>query len=1098
MTEEPNRRPKSTETDRRTRSMDPEKEPLTFPLDLSKVPVDMAEVMKQIKQLAESMLYHWKTFPIVLPQSVTDGKTQTEQVFRDLFKAPTFDELEQVALNSAGALKSLTDKQLQQVWKTGEFEVDSINFQGQVHRWRLSNLLQKGSTNAQNTFYDDLALSLRILIITARNRFASDFFSVSESIKSIGKGLVKLLDIVIGMPSTCLESIEQKILDEHMKYLVAELTIKQNSMKDFEAFCSYVKQKCEELQSEKTQTTALRPPPIPYSYQTPNKLDIDLRLFNKDLINNCLPILSSILDRGSRGWYVQYRLKMMQDLQGQGLSNKEMSKKINEAITEEYLDRVFEAIKSNTELDNLQEGIGTLLVDQAKTVLTMKKAVKNVQDKMTKHKTELKTHLKTKYPIKSRIQPWINEQIRAFEQDFIMQNLYSAHEEAINICEEQGLKQAVYFLKRDLTFIKERESILITELSRETTPNKVFTFLPRIWMPSNYIITKTTKGHSEVIPTVVKNQLMPENWRSQKSDDIHYSVEKNTQKLTTSHYPFWRWWNFLVRIVTWMKNSIFFFGIVIPLCSSLSWRALFGIQQFYPDTQLCQADGALYKRESSKTHTMVSRIRALWEHVRISRKKFEETPDRGFLGKSFARHFNRFWNYILKGGVGTFFVAVTMPVLCTVTSTLSMILSISAPLWIPVVTLIVHIGGFLIYDFDSPDDSNKIGILFEAIIWRLLIQGCIQPVTAVLVGSIGCPLSSLGITLFGLLRRTFRGFWDTIIYYIVIKPRARVPSNDSFVARRIAGPGLAADYFYQIEPEQALAAFESMLEREELETWKHHISRQIDLPKEHFNSFVVKCFKPFSAQIDTVGVYSKLYVETSNYHKDLAVQVQNREKKLNTGINPMTQRKIKLQERQLKLTILHAAKMLQDFYPKKIFTRKALFSEEDFWEDEQLKFRDWRGLACKKLKDLFSDGFLIPLEGTDTHFQLEVQHLHLGRYVEMVKTGDFHDDLDIVTEVHSTSGDVAVKRPSADLDIFNPSRVIHATAAFATRRPRSWPWKQDRKAATFDKLQIPLPIQHPASIAISIYNREHDQNPINYDDYYCQRIIRATKEKKKK
>ncbi|CAG2236384.1 unnamed protein product [Mytilus edulis] len=152
------------------------------------------------------------------------------------------------------------------------------------------------------------------------------------------------------------------------------------------------------------------------------------------------------------------------------------------------------------------------------------------------------------------------------------------------------------------------------------------------------------------------------------------------------------------------------------------------------------------------------------------------------------------------------------------------------------------------------------------------------------------------------------------------------------------------------------------------------------------------------------------------------------------------------------------------------------------------------GLACKKLKDVFSEGFLIPLEGTDTHFQLEVQHLHLGRYVEMVKTGDFHDDLDIVTEVHSTSGDVAVKRPSADLDIFNPSRVIHATAAFATRRPRSWPWKQDRKAATFDKLQIPLPIQHPASIAISIYNREHDQNPINYDDYYCQRIIRATKE----
>jgi TATA-box binding protein (TBP) (component of TFIID and TFIIIB) len=32
---------------------------------------------------------------------------------------------------------------------------------------------------------------------------------------------------------------------------------------------------------------------------------------------------------------------------------------------------------------------GKLLVDQAKTVLTMKKAVQNVKDKMTKHKTEV-------------------------------------------------------------------------------------------------------------------------------------------------------------------------------------------------------------------------------------------------------------------------------------------------------------------------------------------------------------------------------------------------------------------------------------------------------------------------------------------------------------------------------------------------------------------------------------------------------------------------------------------------------------------------------------------------------------------------------------
>ena len=32
-----------------------------------------------------------------------------------------------------------------------EFEVDSLNFPGQVHRWRLTQLLQKGTLRAQDS-----------------------------------------------------------------------------------------------------------------------------------------------------------------------------------------------------------------------------------------------------------------------------------------------------------------------------------------------------------------------------------------------------------------------------------------------------------------------------------------------------------------------------------------------------------------------------------------------------------------------------------------------------------------------------------------------------------------------------------------------------------------------------------------------------------------------------------------------------------------------------------------------------------------------------------------------------------------------------------
>lgn len=52
-----------------------------------------------------------------------------------------------------------------------------------------------------------------------------------------------------------------------------------------------------------------------YLFKTLNH--IIFAVFVPDLINNCLPILGSILERGARGWHVQYRQKMMRDLQGQ-------------------------------------------------------------------------------------------------------------------------------------------------------------------------------------------------------------------------------------------------------------------------------------------------------------------------------------------------------------------------------------------------------------------------------------------------------------------------------------------------------------------------------------------------------------------------------------------------------------------------------------------------------------------------------------------------------------------------------------------------------------------------------------------------------------
>ena len=58
------------------------------------------------------------------------------------------------------------------------------------------------------------------------------------------------------------------------------------------------------------------------------------------------------------------------------------------------------------------------------------------------------------------------------------------------------------------------------------------------------------------------------------------------------------------------------------------------------------------------------------------------------------------------------------------------------------------------------------------------------------------------------------------MFRAIIAKRARVPAGDSFIVRRVAGPGLASNFFYQIKTEQALVALEARMEVAEVEAYK--------------------------------------------------------------------------------------------------------------------------------------------------------------------------------------------------------------------------------------------------------------------------------------
>jgi len=121
--------------------------------------------------------------------------------------------------------------------------VASINFVGQTHKWRLTEWLQKGTERNRETLLDDLAFALQFLLVTARARLFSHFFSIAESIKAILTGMIKLtgknklshitcfllntdfmsIDTIFGVPSLQAHNLPEKIREERCRYLVAEL-----------------------------------------------------------------------------------------------------------------------------------------------------------------------------------------------------------------------------------------------------------------------------------------------------------------------------------------------------------------------------------------------------------------------------------------------------------------------------------------------------------------------------------------------------------------------------------------------------------------------------------------------------------------------------------------------------------------------------------------------------------------------------------------------------------------------------------------------------------------------------------------------------------
>lgn len=75
----------------------------------------------------------------------------------------------------------------------------------------------------------------------------------------------------------------------------------------------------------------------------------------------------------------------------------------------------------------------------------------------------------------------------------------------------------------------------------------------------------------------------------------------------------------------------------------------------------------------------------------------------------------------------------------------------------------------------------------------------------------------------------------------------------------------------------------------------------------------------------------------------------------------------------------------------------------------------------KYLETMFGFGFLTPLEDTDTVFKLDINHLNLEKYSEMIISSNLRDDLDEVTiQYNPNSESLQIESPYLEFNLFDP------------------------------------------------------------------------------
>jgi hypothetical protein len=195
--------------------------------------------------------------------------------------------------------------------------------------------------------------------------------------------------------------------------------------------------------------------------------------------------------------------------------------------------------------------------------------------------------------------------------------------------------------------------------------------------------------------------------------------------------------------------------------------------------------------------------------------------------------------------------------------------------------------------------------------------------------------------------------------------------------RRVSGPGISQDVYYEVPHALALASMIAEMEHEQLGLWDAKLRGKLgDAVRNYLDAVAPAAYVrgdySGAAPPDAPG-YRQIAASNAEHFKTIAKAVAEREQALSPLRHVSEKGHIRLKAEDLARTLAEGAVAAKSFFEQRVFPTLTSQQVDKFWTDHGLARGDWTGLSRKMLANVYGKGVLEPWEVSDKNLLVEIK-----------------------------------------------------------------------------------------------------------------------------